>query len=111
MGFDGLIKEFKYRNIAFTAILMLLGIYFYQYALPDWYFYVALLAYFILMFIAKIDSRLPIAGALLLLIMTPFFLIRNLENYANYLATMAYFLLVIGVIKQFVEYLRENKEN
>jgi len=53
------------------------------------------------------DGKIQIGDALTLLIITPFLLIRNLENYANYTATLAYFLLVIGVVKQFLEYLRE----
>jgi len=102
-------QELTYRNIIITALLMLVSISFYRYNLPDAYLYTTLIVYFILVFILKIDSRLPIGAALLFLIMTPVFLIRNLENYANYLATLAYFLLVMGVVKQFVEYLREKK--
>jgi hypothetical protein len=100
--------ELNYRDIIITLIVILTAMLLYRFSLPSYVLYVLLLVYFILTFAVKMDSRLPIAGALLLLIMTPFFLIRNVENYANYLATLAYFLLVIGVIKQFVEYLKNN---
>ncbi len=79
----------------------------YQDNLPEYYSYIGFGIYFLAIFILRIDSRIPIAFALILLVITPFYLIKNLEVFANYLATLAYFFLVIGVIKQFIEYLRE----
>ncbi len=67
------------------------------------------IAYLALLFFFKIDSRMAIGAALILLVATPIYLILKLEAFANYLATVAYFFLVVGVIKQFFEYLRERK--
>ena len=96
-----------YQGVRLTLVVVLLSILFYMRQWPDYLMYLLFLAYLIWVFIKKIDSRVPIAAALLLLIATPIYLILNLESYANYLATLAYFFLVIGVIKQFVEYLKE----
>jgi len=58
----------------------------------------------------RVDSRIAIGIALLLLAYTPFILIGGNEAYANQIAIYAYYFLVIGVVQQFAEYLRENKK-
>ena len=102
-------KDIK-RNIFITLFVMLTILFMHNENYPEWYQTVVLGLYFILSILIDIDSRIPIAAALILLIITPIYLIKNLENYANFLATIAYFFLVIGVIKQFIEYLKESKE-
>jgi len=104
------IKELNNANIFFTALIMLCAVILYRYNSPGYYLYYMLGVYFVFVFLLRIDSRIPIGAALALLLITPFLLIRNLENYANYTATLAYFLLVIGVIKQFAEYLKEKPD-
>ncbi|MCX9011804.1 MAG: cell division ATPase MinD [Candidatus Methanoperedens sp.] len=66
------------------------------------YFFVAL-AY-------RIDTRLPVAAALLLLLGAALAVANN-EDFANNLATYGYYFLVIGVVMHLIEYLRgEEKE-
>ena len=94
-------RQLPWKGAAFTAAVALFSILTYNDGLSLGYTYGAFALY--LVFIFRIDSRIPIAAALLLLAATPFYLIRNLEAFANHLATLAYFFLVIGVIKQFYE--------
>jgi len=111
-SFDLLAKAKTYLTIKgtpITILVILLSILYYIIDLPSTYLYITLFFYLVHIFARKIDSRFPIAGALLLLIITPFYLIKNLESYANYLATIAYFLLVIGVIRQFYEYVKNHQ--
>jgi len=56
-----------------------------------------------------VGSRIAIGIALLLLAYTPFILIGGNKACANQIAIYAHCFLVIGVVQQFVEYLRENK--
>lgn len=98
------------NHIILTAITILISIFFYNENYPESYTLMLFGIYLIVTFTVKMDSRIPIAAALILLIITPFYLIKNLESYANFIATLAYYFLVIGVVKQFVEYLREQKE-
>jgi len=103
-------KSLSQTGIIMTIALILLSILSYKYNLPNGYIGILYIIYFLLLFVLKIDSRIPVSAALFLLILTPFFLIKNLEAYANYLATLAYFFLVIGVVKQFVEYIKTKEE-
>jgi len=70
-----------------------------------------LIPYFILIYlfislILKLDSRIPIAFALLLLLLTATTLVQGLENAANQIAIYAYYFLVAGVMLQLIEYIR-----
>jgi hypothetical protein len=91
-------------GISITIIVLVLSILLYRFLLPPYAMYSLLLIYTIVLFWQKLDARIPIAAALLLLLITPFYLIAHLENYANYLAMQAYFFLVIGVLQQLVDY-------
>ncbi|MEW6407250.1 MAG: hypothetical protein AB1465_00980 [Patescibacteria group bacterium] len=55
------------------------------------------------------DPRAFIALALIFLIITPFLLTYKQEPVAEKAANMAYFMLVIGVLGQFVKYVRESR--
>jgi len=57
--------------------------------------------------IAKIDSRFLIFPAILLLGYCPFLLIGKLDKFAENIAIYAYYFLVVGVVLQFVEYIRK----
>lgn len=57
----------------------------------------------------RIDSRIPIAMALFLLVLVPIILILKLQASAEQLAIYAYYLLVAGVVVQFSEYIRESR--
>ena len=50
---------------------------------------------------------MPILAALLLLILCPFLLIQKREAFANQIAIYSYYFLVIGVIKQFKDYIKD----
>ena len=58
----------------------------------------------------KYDSRIPIALALLLLVISAFVLLSS-EALANDLATYTYYLLVVGVILEAADYIREGRKN
>src|SRR3989344_8076039 len=65
------------------------------------------LVYFIFVLFFNINSKMPILAALLLLILTPFLLIQKREAFANQVAMYSYYFLVIGVIKQFKDYVKD----
>ncbi len=65
-----------------------------------------ILIYFFVSLILKLDSRIPIAFALLLLFLTAVTLVQGLENAANQIAIYAYYFLVVGVVLQLIEYIR-----
>ncbi len=65
-----------------------------------------ILIYFVISLILKLDSRISIASALLLLFLTAITLVQGLENAANQIAIYAYYFLVAGVVLQLVEYIR-----
>ena len=57
----------------------------------------------------KHDSRIPIAFALILLMLSAFQLAFQTEAAANATAILAYYLLCVGVIAQFIEYIKNPK--
>lgn len=74
---------------------------------------IVLLIFFITLIIyvlRKYDSRILISFAIILLISTAAVLARGLESHAEQIAILAYYFLVVGVVAQFVEYLREGNE-
>jgi len=72
------------------------------------------LAVFILLAITilykKHDSCIPIALALILIVLSAFQLAFASEAAANNTAILAYYLLCVGVITQFIEYIRTPEE-
>ena len=72
------------------------------------------LAVFILLAITiihkKHDSRIPIIFALILIILSAFQLAFAAEAAANNTAILAYYLLCVGVITQFIEYIKTPEE-
>lgn len=65
--------------------------------------------YFAISLIYGIDSRFPIAAAIFLLIGAAIYLQFD-EKFANKLAIYAYYFLVVGVVLQLIEYIREKEE-
>ena len=61
--------------------------------------------------VRKYDSRILIGFAIILLMSTAVVLVMGLESHAENIAILAYYFLVIGVIAQFIEYLREGNED
>jgi len=64
--------------------------------------------YFFTALAFRIDSRIPIVAALLLLLGAALAITRS-ETYANTLAINAYFFLVVGVLLALFEYMRKKK--
>ncbi len=58
----------------------------------------------------KHDSRIPIAFALTLLALCAFQLAFTTETAANSTAILAYYLLCVGVIAQFIEYIKNPED-
>lgn len=69
-----------------------------------------LVLYLILSLVRKMDSRIPIAVALLFLASCPFFLIAGQKELAERAAIYAYSFLIIGVVFQFKEYIAETRQ-
>lgn len=69
-----------------------------------------ILVYFFISLMQKYDSRIPIVFALFLLFLTAITLMQGLEKAANQIAIYAYYLLVIGVVLQLIEYVRNPQE-
>ncbi len=65
-----------------------------------------ILIYFAISLILRLDSRISIVSALLLLFLTAVTMVQGLENAANQIAIYAYYFLVAGVVLQLVEYIR-----
>ena len=57
----------------------------------------------------RFNGKVSIAGALVFLLMCPFLLILNKEFIAEKSAIWAYMFLAVGVIQEFVEYMKENR--
>lgn len=102
----------------YSGIILILALSFilvYLWALPlepiiFWLFILAIVYW-------NLDSRISIGLALACLITIPFLLIlfnKNIllagEDWAEQVAVWAYYFLVIGVVKQIVEYAMENRE-
>ena len=67
--------------------------------------FILLIPFFVIL---KFDGRIPVAYAILLLILTAFILaFQKNEDLANQVAIYAYWLLVVGVTCLTIEYLRE----
>ena len=98
-------KKGRMKGILMAGALILASVVIYNDNLGEGIVYALFLAYGLLVFVLREDSRISVAAALVLLVLTPAYLIRGLEDFANFLATLAYFFLVIGVAKQFVEYI------
>ena len=64
----------------------------------------------LIIIIRKHDSRIPIAFALILLALCAFQLAFQTESAANSTAILAYYLLCVGVIAQFIEYIKNPGE-
>jgi hypothetical protein len=77
----------------------------------DEFMFFVLLAYIPISLKLKLDSRYPIGLAIVLLLSCAVELASGFENYANRLATYAYYFLVVGVALMFIEYLREPKKD
>ncbi len=60
---------------------------------------------------SEYDSRIPAAFALTLLALSAFQLAFTTETAANSTAILAYYLLCVGVIAQFIEYIKNPKDD
>jgi hypothetical protein len=65
-----------------------------------------MLAYFVCAAVLKVDSWIPTAAALLLLIYCPIVWIQKGEFFANQIAAYAFYFLLIGVSLALLEYVR-----
>ncbi len=61
--------------------------------------------------IKKYDSRIPIGFALMLLVLAAMELAFASADTANQLAIFAYYCLVVGVLLQLIEYVREKPKS
>ncbi len=110
MNISKKIQELTYfrETLPFSSILMVLVLSeFLNSEVSTLILFILLL---ILYFRRKYDSRILIGAALFCLVACPLFLIANNEKVAEKIAIYAYYFLVVGVIKQFVEYIREDKK-
>jgi CHASE3 domain sensor protein len=57
------------------------------------------------------SSGIFVLGAILCLIISAMLLVKNNEYLANKIAEYAYFLLVVGVLGAFYEYIRDIRKN
>lgn len=69
----------------------------------------ALFVFFIGIILRPVTSRIPAAGALFFLSLTPFFLIAEKKEMAESLAIYAYYFLVMTVMMGVYEIRREEK--
>jgi hypothetical protein len=77
--------------------------------LADNLLFVIILFYFFLALILKMDCRIPIIAALLLLASCPFLLFQGSALFANEIALYAFYFLAIGALLALSEYLRSNE--
>lgn len=69
------------------------------------------LAVLVIFAIKKYDSRIPIGFALILLVLSAVELAFASEAMANTIAIYAYYYLVVGVLLQLIEYVREKPKS
>lgn len=58
----------------------------------------------------KMDGRIPVAAGLILLVGAALFVSQGKESFANQVAIYAYYFLVIGVVLQVMDYVKEGGE-
>ncbi len=63
-------------------------------------------ALLLIIVIKKHDSRIPIAYAIIMLLISAFQLAFQSETVANQTAIIVYYLLCVGVMAQFIEYIK-----
>lgn len=68
------------------------------------------LLYFVILLVNRIDARYSIGAALILLLFSAVLLGQEKEAFANQIAIYAYYFLVVGVVLQLIEYIREGGE-
>jgi|Deesub1362A_J573_1020465.scaffolds.fasta_scaffold00662_22 MinD-like ATPase involved in chromosome partitioning or flagellar assembly len=66
--------------------------------------------YFLAALIYRIDARYPVLAAIASLVLAAVLLAQRKEDLANRVAIYAYYFLVVGVLLNLVEYLRESRE-
>jgi len=64
------------------------------------------ISFFLLGLLLEIDSGVPLAIALILLLVCPLLLVIKQNSSAEILAVWAYYFLAIGIILQFIDYMR-----
>ena len=99
----------KEKIIAAIGILLVTIPYLFDFASVEWEF-LFFIGAVILYGIFRIDSRILILPAILTLAFLPFLLIVKLEALAETLAIYVYYLLVVGVILQIIEYKRKKNK-
>lgn len=67
-------------------------------------------SFFLAFLLMKLDSRVPIGFALVCLIACPFILLFHYQLLADKFAIWAYYFLVIGVVLQIIEFIREPRQ-
>lgn len=93
------------KKIRFMGIIIICSLIFYFFSLKAtalWFLFLMFLAY-------KWDSRIIAVLALISLVICPFLLIADKETVAEKIAIYAYYFLVMTVILQIMELVREKK--
>ncbi len=94
-----------YNNKIILTTIPILSVYLFKIHL--WWF--ALILAIIYFFYFKMDYRPYVACAIVLLIACAYILTIKPESYANKVAVIAYYMLVLGVLGAFLEYFREKE--
>lgn len=97
------------NSLIISLFVLLFVVLIFRENIPEKSHYLFLL-YFIISLVHRLDSRYPIVAALTLLFFTAILLVQEKEDFANQIAIYAYYFLVIGVVLQLVEYVREGGE-
>ncbi|MCG2718774.1 MAG: hypothetical protein L6408_08080 [Nanoarchaeota archaeon] len=98
----------KEKTITIIGIILIAIPFFTNWMSVEWEFLFFITAAILFGFF-KIDSRILILPAILTLAFIPFLLIIKNQALAETLAIYVYYLLVVGVILQIVEYKRKSK--
>ena len=107
-----MIKKKKLRfiiaNVLIITVILLSNFVFHAEDLQTFTAFISLIPIFA---IFKFDGRIPVAYAILMLVFAAVVLgVYNDETLANVFAIYAYWLLVVGVVCLFIEYVREERK-
>jgi len=98
------LKEDISKTLVMLLILIILFLFF------DSSLAAILFASALAVLIFRWESRIFFGLALIFLIFCPVFLIADSESHAENMAIYAYYLLVVGVVVQIIEYIREQRQ-
>jgi len=106
---QSLLLRNKFWILLLTGVGIFIDIFIFD---PTWDLVILFLTglWILVIWLYKFEGKVSLAGGLVFLSLCPFLLIFKKEAIAEKAAIWAYMFLVVGVVQEFIEYLRENRK-